>query len=79
MGTGKTALVKALLGELKPAPRRVVDGALESSSDSVTYNQSNDVLRTIRLPIVSMSEGVAYCAQESWLSKGTIRDAIIFG
>lgn len=79
VGSGKTALIKALLGELEPAPRIVVDGTLENPTGSTIYNQSNNALSTLDVPSVSTYGGVAYCAQESWLSKGTIKEAVVFG
>jgi len=79
VGSGKTALVKALLGELEPAPKIVVDSTLNSPQESNVQNQSNDGLTTMDVPVVSTNGGVAYCAQEAWLPKGTIREAILFG
>lgn len=64
VGSGKSALLKALLGELNPLP--VVE------SDSNGFN-------TTFYPAVVTNGDIAYCSQEAWLSKGTIRDAIVFG
>lgn len=69
VGSGKTALIKSLLGELSPVPRVVVDRtAIDSGTDS-----------GIDRPSVTMHGNVAYCSQEAWLPKGTIRDAVVFG
>ena len=65
VGSGKTALIKGLLGELAPVPRIAID---PSSVSGVSET-----------PSVSISGSIAYCAQESWLPKGSIRDAIVFG
>jgi ATP-binding cassette subfamily C (CFTR/MRP) protein 1 len=68
VGSGKSALIKSLLGELEPTPRIMVDEIGTTMNTSV-----NDI------PVVKTKGNVAYCAQESWLSKGTIRDAVLFG
>ena len=71
VGSGKSALVKALLGELAPVPRQVVDqktGA-ETLQGHVSFER----------PSVISHGNVGYCAQEAWLPKGTIRDAVVFG
>lgn len=57
-----------MLGELEPVPRIMVDGTATQLQPPI-----NDI------PIVTRKGNVAYCAQESWLSKGTILDAILFG
>lgn len=66
VGSGKSCLVRSLLGELEPVPRVVVDpAAIEGSMSDVTR--------------VALNGDVAYCAQEAWLTKGTLKDAILFG
>lgn len=69
VGSGKSALVKGLLGELAPVPRMVVDKhSLHVGNDSGTDR-----------PLVVTEGNPAYCSQEAWLPKGTIREAIVFG
>ncbi|ACI65637.1 predicted protein [Phaeodactylum tricornutum CCAP 1055/1] len=57
VGSGKSALIRGLLGELNPS---VGDGVLDRAT-VITHGN------------------VAYCSQEAWLPKGTLRDAIVFG
>ena len=72
VGSGKTALIKALLGELSPVPRAIVDGSLTPGSHETTGD-------ALEKPTVIHEGNVAYCSQEAWLPKGTLRDAVVFG
>uniref|UniRef100_A0A7S1BJE7 Uncharacterized protein n=2 Tax=Corethron hystrix TaxID=216773 RepID=A0A7S1BJE7_9STRA len=63
VGSGKSALIKSILGELVP----------------VTYSTEPRLSSPLSKPKVTVRGSIAYCSQESWLSKGTIRDAILFG
>lgn len=64
VGSGKSTLCKALIGELNPAPNVFVAKGIQLSD---------------RVPKVIVHGSIAYCAQEAWLSKGTIRESIVFG
>ena len=66
VGSGKTALVKSLIGELTPLPHNPQLIAEE-------YGSTADV------PRVTAHGSISYCAQEAWLPKGTIRESIVFG
>jgi ATP-binding cassette subfamily C (CFTR/MRP) protein 1 len=66
VGSGKSALVKSLIGELTPIPQnpKLIQQEYGSTAD---------------VPRVSAHGSIAYCAQEAWLPKGTIRESIVFG
>jgi len=73
VGTGKSALVKSLLGELTPVPRIVV----ENSNDGVSKPSEAEGL--MNRPEVVMHGNIGYCSQEAWLPKGSLREAVVFG
>ena len=75
VGSGKTALIKAFLGELSPVPSAVIDPSIVSASSGSTA----ETMGILKRPIVVAQGGVAYCSQEAWLPKGTLRDAVVFG
>lgn len=75
VGSGKSALIKGLLGELNPVARSIVQQGISSDSQEATSGSSDVIDR----PAVITHGNVAYCSQEAWLPKGTIRDAIVFG
>lgn len=69
VGSGKSALIRGLLGELTPVPRAVVDDTGGNDHGSNMMDR----------PSVQTHGQVAYCPQEAWLPKGTMQDAIVFG
>jgi ATP-binding cassette subfamily C (CFTR/MRP) protein 1 len=71
VGSGKSALIKGLLGELAPVPRMVVD--------NVGHRNGTGTEGFMEKPVVVRHGNAAYCSQEAWLPKGTIRDAVVFG
>jgi len=73
VGSGKTALIKGLLGELSPVPRALIN----TSSKSATQNEY--AFGNLEKPSVVAHGNTSYCSQESWLPKGTLRDAVVFG
>ena len=77
VGSGKSALVKGLLGELAPVPKSVIDQSLSSPSNDGL--ESSDALGILEQPSVVSHGNIGYCSQEAWLAKGTIREAVVFG
>lgn len=73
VGSGKSALIKGLLGELAPVPKIVVDGKNGVASDSA------DAEQLMAKPTVVLHGNVGYASQEAWLPKGSLRDAVVFG
>ncbi|KAF3479696.1 ATP-dependent bile acid permease [Arthroderma uncinatum] len=66
-GSGKTSLLMALLGEMS-----LVKGSVSlpgGTSDRADLHPD---------PMTSLTESVAYCAQEAWLVNNTIKENIIF-
>ncbi|KAM5448741.1 Transporter of the ATP-binding cassette (ABC) [Microsporum audouinii] len=66
-GSGKTSLLMALLGEMS-----LIKGSVSlpgATSDRADLRPN---------PMTSLTESVAYCAQEAWLVNNTIKENIIF-
>ena len=76
VGSGKSALVKGILGELVPVPRTVVDQRLNVPNNQTESSEAPGILEH---PSVVTHGNIGYCSQEAWLPKGTIRDAVVFG
>lgn len=75
VGSGKSALIRGLLGELNPVPRTIVQQGISPDSQEMA-SEARDVFDK---PAVITHGNVAYCSQEAWLPKGSIRDAVVFG
>lgn len=77
VGSGKSALIKGLLGELNPVSGTTIQ---EATSGGAGNNASAQIgTSALEHPVVIAHGDVAYCSQEAWLPKGSIRDAITFG
>lgn len=70
VGSGKSALIKGLLGELSPVPSTLMQANLHEDASHAGAPVN---------PSVVTHGNIAYCSQEAWLPKGTIREAIVFG
>jgi ABC-type multidrug transport system fused ATPase/permease subunit len=74
VGSGKSALIKGLLGELSPVPGTIMQQTLSIPEDKMEAPHG-----ALVKPSVVTEGNFAYCSQEAWLPKGSIRDAIVFG
>jgi hypothetical protein len=87
VASGKTSLLLGMLGELPRTAGSVEVRAMSSGPLSALMNQeawkASDCMRSNQsaaFPVQSMCHGkVAYAAQMPWLTKGTVRDNIVFG
>ncbi|MGK3737192.1 MAG: ATP-binding cassette subfamily C (CFTR/MRP) protein 1 [Bacillariaceae sp.] len=73
VASGKSALIKSLLGELTPVPRIVVDNKNGGATNS---SQTDELMNR---PQVTVHGNIGYCSQEAWIPKGTLKEAIVFG
>jgi len=73
VGSGKSALIKSILGELTPVPKIVVE------NDNAFITNSSQTEDLMKRPEVITHGSVGYCSQEAWLPKGSLREAILFG
>jgi ABC-type multidrug transport system fused ATPase/permease subunit len=76
VGSGKSALIKGLLGELAPVPRTVVDQSLNIPNNRTESSAAPGIFEH---PSVVTHGNIGYCSQEAWLPKGSIREAVVFG
>eukprot|EP00529_Nitzschia_sp_RCC80_P002595 CAMPEP_0113507982 /NCGR_PEP_ID=MMETSP0014_2-20120614/36759_1 /TAXON_ID=2857 /ORGANISM="Nitzschia sp." /LENGTH=1682 /DNA_ID=CAMNT_0000403635 /DNA_START=279 /DNA_END=5327 /DNA_ORIENTATION=+ /assembly_acc=CAM_ASM_000159 len=72
VGSGKSALVKGILGELAPVPKILV----QQKSGIQNSTQPDELMSR---PEVTLHGQIGYCSQDAWLPKGTLRDSIVFG
>ena len=73
VGSGKSALIKGLLGELTPVPRIIVENNNGAATNS---SHTGDLMDR---PEVIVHGNIGYCSQEAWVPKGTLREAVLFG
>ncbi|VBB75705.1 Putative ATP-dependent bile acid permease [Podospora comata] len=66
-GSGKSSLLHALLGEM-PLVSGNVRMPAAASRETLPKDEKTDLV-----------EGVAFCAQEAWLTNNTVRNNILFG
>ncbi|OKL63690.1 hypothetical protein UA08_00710 [Talaromyces atroroseus] len=66
-GSGKTSLLMALLGEMRLLDGRVYLPGVTTDRASLPVD-----------PETSLTDNVAYCAQEAWLVNATIKENILF-
>jgi ABC-type transport system involved in cytochrome bd biosynthesis fused ATPase/permease subunit len=71
-GSGKTALLLALLGELHATP---LDNG-HQLGDGNGHATSGTTKASVHLP---RSGGIAYAAQDGWIMNATVRENIVFG
>lgn len=65
-GSGKTSLLMALLGEMK-----LLEGSVHLPGGYIREHLRVD-------PETSLTESVAYCAQQAWLVNDTVKENILF-
>jgi len=79
VGVGKTALLSALLGNMHleegppSSPANPASPAAAGPTAAAGPGAAGGVAPSV------VSGRVAYCAQEAWVSSGTVREAIVFG
>lgn len=77
VGSGKSSLINALMGDLIYVPDEVVEQIGEQKVDESTIKELFD--RSRHSGIIKYSGSVSYVQQVPWIQNKTLRDNILFG
>ena len=75
MGSGKSALLSALLGDIEPWNGGEGDGE-EGRSEETRGERSGERRKK---GVVGVFGGLAYAAQQAWIQNASLKDNILYG